>query len=278
MKKRFLASRNVLFAAKLPRALVALAAFSALVLAFRVLAPDTLLALTAPLFNLGTTFAEETHRALDALSANRTLVLERDALARENGALTLENATLTAKVEDLEKLLGAARPVSAIATVAGVLVRPPESPYDTLIIGAGSRAGITEGARVYGPSGTPLGSIESVSETAARAVLFSAPGATLDAWIGKARTPSKLHGAGAGAYTARVPRGAAIALGESVYAAGPGAAAIGSVVRITGEPSSPLATILIRSAVNLFSLTSVLIVRSESGPWPAFSVGTTSSP
>src|ERR1700733_2083639 len=58
---------------------------------------------------------------------------------------------------------------------ATVLVRPPETPYDDLIIDAGSNNGIAVGAVVSLPSGIAIGDIASVSTETSRVSLYSSP-------------------------------------------------------------------------------------------------------
>jgi len=131
--------------------------------------------------------------------------------------------------------------------------------YDTLVLSAGTHAGINKGMGVYGVGGLPLGVVSGVTSDFSRATLFSSPGVSVAAWVGNDHTPITLVGAGGGAYTARLPRSASIAVGDAVFLSGPGAIPVGTVIRVGGEASDPLATLFIRPATNPFSITWVTL-------------------
>ncbi|HRH55963.1 MAG TPA: rod shape-determining protein MreC, partial [Candidatus Paceibacterota bacterium] len=144
--------------------------------------------------------------------------------------------------------------------LAGVLVRPPVSPYDTLILDQGSSAGVEAGMRAEGAGGLPIGIVESASANSSRVILYSAPGKETESWAGEARIPITLRGEGSGAMSATVAREAGIVAGDLVYVSGPGAIAIGSVVAVDNDPSSPRSRINVRPLANPFSMTWVTLV------------------
>jgi cell shape-determining protein MreC len=183
---------------------------------------------------------------------------ERDAAVAAQNALTEQNRTLSAKVADLTALLGS-RTEAPPGIVAAVLARPPVSPYDELVLDAGEAEGVREGAAVYGNGGVPLGIVASVTAHAARVALYSAPGRETPALAGAARVPFTLVGAGAGAFTASVPRDAGVAVGDALYAGGAGSIPIGTVAAVDSDPSSPSAAIRIDPVANPFSITWVTV-------------------
>lgn len=256
---------------------IAVLILAAIIVVLRLVAPGVLVAVASPFFRAGSSLAQNTRALTASFESTKNLLASESALQQENTALASENATLAAKVADLEKLLGGARE-AAPGMVAGVLARPPESPYDTLIINGGSADGVVLGERVYGPGGFPLGSVESVMQHYARIVLFSAPNISIDGWVGTARAPITLTGQGGGSFTARTSRTSSIAVGDIIYVAGPGALALGTVAGIDNDPSSPIETLHIRSSANLFSITWVELREGGSGSWPALLVSTTTSP
>ena len=75
--------------------------------------------------------------------------------------------------------------------------------------------------------------------------------------------PLSLAGVGAGAFTATLPKAAAISVGDSAYVSGPGAVPLGTIVRIDTDPSSPTVVLYIQPLVNIFSVTWVEIARSS---------------
>ena len=221
-----------------------------LLLGLRLFFPGALSALAAPLWSLGTQAA-----ARVALPESADAVrLERDALLAENAALRNENLVLRAEHEDSVRVARRGGEV-----IAGVLVRPPVTPYDVLVVGAGAGSGIVEGAVAYGPGGIPVGSVTSVSTNRAHVTLYSATGQSHEGWIGENRIPSTIEGEGAGSFRARVSSDAQVNEGDAVYLPGPGGLPVGTVARMVVHPASPEATVYVRPLVNPFTITAVSI-------------------
>ncbi|MES2994993.1 MAG: rod shape-determining protein MreC [Patescibacteria group bacterium] len=224
----------------------------------RTVFPGVLTALAAPFWSAGNALTGGAGDFASIFGDKAILTQERDTLARENASLREQNAVLTARVADLTQLLGG-RPEASNSILAGVMARPPVSPYDTLVLDAGERAGVRIGASVQGAGGIPLGTIESLADNSSRVLLYSAPGRVTQGWVGENRAPISLEGAGAGAFRTSVPRENAVVVGESVYVAGPGALPIGTVVRVETDPSSPRAVVHIKPVAHLFSTTWVTV-------------------
>lgn len=226
-------------------------------LALRFLAPGLLTSLAAPLWNAGGALTQKAGQVVPHQS-RAALVKERDGYAREAEAARNENAALTARVADLERLLGG-RTERTPGILAGVLVRPPVSPYDVLVVDQGTTDGVRVGSHAFGPGGVPVGIVTEVNPRTSRVTLYSETGRVTEGWAGTARIPMKLTGTGAGGFDAEIPGTAGAVVGDQVYVPGPGALPIGSVVEIVTDPSSPSVELHIRPYVNPFSLTWVTI-------------------
>lgn len=224
----------------------------------RVFLPGIVVTLATPLWKVSALASAGTASVSRAFQNSSVLAGELDTLKVQNNTLANENVALTQQVQGLQQLTGTSTALSGSIT-AGVLVRPPTSPYDTLIAGAGSVVGVKKGAYVYGAGDVPLGQVESVNNNSSRVVLFSTAGRATDGWLGQTHTPVTLMGLGAGAYSAQLPKGSLVSVGDFVYVSGPGALPIGNVARIDIDPSSPLMTVHIVPALNLFSIIWVLI-------------------
>ena len=237
-----------------------IAALAVVVLFFilRIFFPGAIAGIARPFWGTGAMLTDASAGASAFFGDKAQIVRERDARAREVVALQAENAALLARTKDLERLLGG-RVEPVPGTLAGVLIRPPVSPYDTLVLDQGTRGGVAVGQQVLGPGGLPLGTIESVAEDTARALLYSAPGRMTQGWLGEKRIPVSLEGASAGAFRTSVPRESVVAVGEPVYLPGPGAVPIGTVVRVDADPSTPRAVIHVRPFSSPFSLTWVTV-------------------
>lgn len=230
-----------------------------LLAAFRFAVPSAWNAVTAPVWRMGASLSSHV-RGTGTVESKTVLLAERDSYASQVTRLTAENAALSAKVADLTKLLGSrTEPVQGI--VAAVMARPPVAPYDVLILDQGSSAGVTLGASVTADGGTPVGTIGQVDGAQSRVTLYSTRDIKTSGWIGAARIPVTLTGAGAGAFTASVPKVAGVNPGDGVYLANAGAYPIGTVVSIDSDPSSPTVNLEVRPYVNPFSLTWVTVAK-----------------
>ncbi|MDB5265119.1 MAG: Rod shape-determining protein MreC [Parcubacteria group bacterium] len=235
-----------------------------ILLIIRILAPGALTTAATPLWQLGAA-ASNAIGGAESLGENKEdVVRERDELKAEIEALKIQNQVATSEAAEVAKLVGTHGETER-GILASVLARPPVSPYDTLVLDQGSNAGVTAGAFVFGPGGSPLGTIENVAPKTARALLYSAPGRSTQGWVGELSTPVTLVGASAGSFHATLPKDSPIAVGDLVYLPGSGLAPVGSVVAIDTNPSSPEVGLEIRPMTNIFSLTWVSVSTYTSG-------------
>ncbi|MDP2651538.1 MAG: rod shape-determining protein MreC [bacterium] len=254
MKKTFLAKRNTLLSsADVSWGIIALA-FALIVLLVRLLAPNFFWYAFTPIFRSADSLAAASHSFVQSFSDTAVLAARNEQLMNENAALANENVALTQKVADISAIGKASGGI-----LAGVVARPPESPYDTLVLSAGSDAGVALGQEAFGAGGVPLGIVSSVLTDFSRVTLFSAPNTKTAGWVGRASLPLTIFGAGAGAMQATAARSAGIAVGDIVFVPGPGMLPIGAIVRVESDPSSPSVTLRIQPALNPFSVTWVLL-------------------
>lgn len=276
MKKTFLVKPNALLSsAGVSWGALALAG-AVIVLLVRLVAPNFFWYTFAPVFRAADALAAESRALVATLGNTAVLALQNEQLVNENAALANENKMLLQKATNVASLLGspsagrsAAESLHSSASVvgrsntsgilAGVIARPPESPYDTLVLAEGEKTGITLGMEAFGAGGVPLGVVSAVSADFSRVTLFSTPGMTVNGWVGRANLPLIIKGAGAGAMDASVPRSAGISAGDIVFAPGPGMLPIGIVARIDNDPSSPSAVLRIMLTLNLFSVAWVVV-------------------
>ncbi|MEA2701946.1 MAG: rod shape-determining protein MreC [Candidatus Parcubacteria bacterium] len=240
---------------RLVGALVALLILVLLVL--RLAAPGLLTSLASPFLRTGQALTEGVGSSM-TLDSRSSLIKDRERLIRENEALNVQNATFAARVADLQRLLGN-RTERAGGVLAGVLARPPVSPYDVLVVDQGSDAGVRIGATAYGSGGVPLGTVTSADARSARVTLYSHTGNVTEGWAGASRIPVKLTGTGAGGFDAEIPGTAGALVGDEIFVPGPGALPIAVITEVVTDPSSPSVVLRIRSQVNPFSLTWVTI-------------------
>ncbi len=251
MKMQYSRRRNAFLSGSSWPIAAVLGALVVLFFILRMVAPDVMAMLATPFWKSGEAISKSTAAVTLPFANTAKLREERDRLLAENAALVHQNAALTAQARDTQGL-GAGIP-------AGVLVRPPVSPYDALVVGAGGAQGVRADAFVFAPGGVPVGVVETVSANTSRIILYSTPGRITEGWVGEARIPISLEGKGSGAFAATLPRESGIEPGAVVYLPGPGALPAGTVVRVDADPSSPRTTVHIQPMVNPFSLTWVTI-------------------
>jgi cell shape-determining protein MreC len=233
-----------------------------LLIALRVFLPGTFVVVSLPFWKVGTSLSANIGTTFAGFESKEKLDQQNAALAMQVATLKNENQVLTARSQDLTKLLGGQTSIGN-EMLAGVLAGPPESPYDSLIVSAGSSDGVTNDALVYSAGGIPIGTVSQVNANTSRVSLFSTPGRGTSGWVGENRIPVTLTGMGAGAFTATVSASTTVAVGDIVYVPGPGALPIGTVIRVDRDPSSPTPVIQVQPLVNLFSITWVEVSRSS---------------
>lgn len=272
MKRGFLSKRNALLSSKGVSAGVAAVVFVLLVALVRFFAPNLFLTVFAPAFSTGNTLVANVHGVLSGFEEAAALAQENARLSEQNTALMIENRTLSDTTAKCAVLGGGDSSI-----VAGVLARPPETAYDTLILGAGLTQGIVLGMEVFAEGGVPVGVITRVDATHALATLFSSPGKNTEGWVGTNHIPLTLKGAGGGSFMATLPRSVVLEPQALVYLPGPGALSVGTVVRIDADPASPEQVLRIAPITNLFSLTWVT-VQDSGAAFQAALVTSTSTP
>ena len=111
----------------------------------------------------------------------------------------------------------------------------------------------------FATGGVPIGVVSSVFADFSQVTLFSAPSMVTHGWVGPSNVPLTIEGAGGGVMNASLARSAGISVGDIVFGPGPGALPIGSVTRIDIDPLAPGVTLHIIPALNLFSVTWVIL-------------------
>jgi len=247
-------------------------AFSVLLLLLRFLTPNLFWHLFTPVFRIADAFSTESRLFFNSFGDTAELASQNEILSNKNTVLANENQALLKKETDLEAILGSPATVgnSVSGISAGVVTRPPESPYDTLVIAEGSRAGIARGQEVFGNGGVPIGVVSSVLTDFSHVTLFSSPNMTITGFVGKSNISFLITGAGAGALQASIARSANVAVGDIVFVPGPGMLPIGSITRIDDDPSSPSMTLRIMPALNLFSISWVVVRETGTTLFDAF--------
>ncbi len=258
MKKKFYHRRSVYLTQHSFLKSSIIIAIIILLALFRIVAPSTFLTITSPLFYVSSYVNKNISYVFESLTQKQELVKQNGVFRQHNQALLNENRALLARINSLTELLGTTTP-SIRGIVANVIARPPESPYDMLIIDAGTKVGSAVGDVVIAQGGIPIGTINEVSTYASRVILFSSPNATTTAWVGTSHYPIILKGTGSGTFSAQIIRQTKVTVGDMIFVPGIPQHAIGRIVRIDTAPAAVIETLRIKPFVNIFSLATVLV-------------------
>lgn len=120
---------------------------------------------------------------------------------------------------------------------ATVLVRPPQTPYDTLLVNKGGGDQLQNGAMVWWPPGVLLGKVDEVRSNTALVQLLSSPGLSHTGRFDE-RVTLEVVGQGGGKMLAEAPGSADIATGTTAVSDQYGVP-FGEVVRV--QPAETVA-------------------------------------
>jgi cell shape-determining protein MreC len=175
-----------------------------------------------------------------------TYVRERATLDNEIQSLKQEiasqegiKATLSfieKENEELRALLGA---TNESTILAGVIARPPTSPYDTVVIDKGAADGIVSGAPVYYGAGMALGYVRVVYERHALVTLFSSPNVQTTVYVYGSNIFTTAYGEGGGIIRLSIPQGIPVAEGDVVVLPSLRAGVLGEVSLVQSIPTEP---------------------------------------
>lgn len=195
------------------------------------------------------------------------LVRSKESLAAENEQLKQRLSVydeLLSSYRALEssrdELLGAfGRPGGAPGIAAGVLVHPPQTAYDLLMIDAGESEGIREGSRVSLPEGGALGLVEDVFARESQVSLYTSGGRSTSAVLERGNVPVVLLGKGGGSFDIEVPREVDIAEGDRIFLPGLRSELVAVVRKIEVEPTDSAKHVTASGVANITSIRFVIV-------------------
>lgn len=192
-----------------------------------------------------------------------SLVAENMALKEEIEALRNERATAFADIHVYTKLVsrfGRSLEEERMGILAGVLSTPPRSLYDTIVIDAGSRNGVSAGMLVYANSDMPVGVVARVGAVSSVVELLSSPGRHIEVVVGASgETRASAEGLGGGNFVIRIPRDIPISVGDSISLPTLSSARIGYVSVVDVVPTDSFQTIRFSFETSLQDLRFVMI-------------------
>ena len=143
--------------------------------------------------------------------------------------------------------------------LAAVLTRPPQTPYDVILIDVGSNASITSGSEVSLPEGPILGTVSEVFSKKAKVKLFSTSGEETNAILERGSVPVILVGRGGGNFKITLSRDITVEKGDRILSADVFSRLLAVVEDVSVNSTDSFKEILAKSPANLFSLRFVFV-------------------
>jgi cell shape-determining protein MreC len=197
------------------------------------------------------------HRIVSPLWGVKTdtqgqLIAEMQAKIDSYKLIEQEHATLLAE-------LGQKPPAEVL--FGHVLVLPPQSLYDTIVIDIGSAHGVVSGKKVFAGNQILLGEIVEVQAKTSKARLFSSPNQKYEVVIGVASSSVRATatGRGGGMYEALVPRESKVEVGNAVTVPEISTMEYGKVVQVLTDPARAFDSVLFQSPIPMQSLRHVYV-------------------
>lgn len=220
-----------------------------------------------PLVSFATPLWNAENKTTDALANSFSFLSSKSALIQENRELNFKLQSYEAeriayvgwreREIELMNLLGRKGDREGIA--ASVIVHPPQSPYDVLVVDAGSSSGVLEGERVRMPEGPFLGTIVEVSANNAKVKLFSSSGTETNAVLERHNISIVLIGAGGGMFKFSLPRDAEVLPGDRILLADMEASLLAVVGDVSLKPTDSFKEVSAKGPTNIFNTRFVLI-------------------
>mgnify|MGYP001570881941 FL=1 len=208
------------------------------------------------------------------LSFTANLIRSRGALVRENRELRADIEADQVKLLRLDAIFREHQDLLSAygrslftkqATLGNIIAKPPQSPYDVLVVDIGSEQGIVSGNRVYGIGGIPIGRVDEVANTTSKIVMFSNVGEKNQVIAERTGLTLSIEGIGGGNLETQVAQDMDIMVGDLIILPQFGAAVVASVAAIDTSVASALKRVLFRVPVNVFNLRWVEIINDSDG-------------
>jgi cell shape-determining protein MreC len=194
--------------------------------------------------------------------SKRGLMDEKLALEQKlflAGNLMALNQTLETENENLKDLLG--RKDTAQKTIlAAVLVKPPQTPYDSLIIDIGVNNNLKVGDKVMANANIYIGDVSEVLPSSAKVSLYSTPGRKLSVVINNSSVTAEAVGVGGGNFNILLPREIEVKEGDVITIPSITANVFGIVEKVNFKDKDSFQTVLFKSPVNVSELSFVEVV------------------
>lgn len=215
--------------------------------------------LVSPLWKAENIFTNSVRSSLGFFRTKNSLIAENTALKAQVLSLELErlaNPSSSAS-SALYELLG--RPKDDGGITATVITHPPQSPYDFIVVDAGSKDTVIMDSTVRLLQGPEIGKIVEVFPSFSKVKLYSSYGEETHAVLERGEVPVVLLGMGAGNFKLEVPRDTEVEVGDRVVSASLSKELLAVVGRVELKPTDSFKEVLAKSPISIFEVRFVTI-------------------
>jgi cell shape-determining protein MreC len=206
-----------------------------------------------PVLVLGRNIGGEISNISAIFHNRKSLMLENEDLQSQILASQADRTNYAGVVDEnnqMKEILGR-KPTGADMILAGILNKPNQSLYDTLLIDAGTGQGVITGQRIFALGNIPIGYVSETYVNSAKVILFSNPGEKTEAVISGQNVSMQTVGRGGGNFEMILPRDFVLAIGTEVDLPGVTPYILGTVQSILSDPRDAFQKALIASPINI---------------------------
>ena len=193
---------------------------------------------TAQTFRFKSSLVSENKNLADQITKLNSKYANYDELIREN--------------KDLKSAMN--RADGKVFILANVLSKPPVSLYDTIIIDAGEKQGVLQGATVYVNGNVPIGTVSEVMSGTSLIQLYSSPSQKMDARIDPLGIDVTLFGHGGGNFLVSVPHDVTVPQNAIVVSKEVNPHVLGVLQKTISDPRDSSQTLIFSTPINLNQL------------------------
>ena len=227
---------------------------------FRQVTSRSITAAFTPLLKISHLTSEKWNNFTFIFKDKNRLGEEIERLTSQKTALEKEILTfdyLRSENEELKSLLS--RDDNKKFILASIVSRPPQSPYDVIIIDAGTVDGTELGMKVIAYSNIIIGHITEVFSKSSKVILISSPGEETNVFIENAKAAAVSVGLGGGNMEIKIPSSIQVSSGDAIMTMGTFPLLAGTVEKIEMNLSDPFQKILFRLPVNFQQIKHIMI-------------------
>lgn len=185
------------------------------------------------------------------LLVDENLRLKEQLMEKDIKLITL--SLLEKENDELKNLLGRMTGERR-SIIASVTLRPPQVPYDVLIIDTGRDDGIEEGMLVGAYGDILLGYVEKVFKSTSRVRLYSSAGESIDILIDNTNIFTAASGAGGGNFEVTLPRVDNVKEGDLIITPGVNPFILGIAEFIKADMADAFQKVFFRTPLNIQEL------------------------